>query len=392
MPPIRQDELLFRLLKDINDIRSALRRVTANLPLFDIANENTPAVLAANQDDYVPGNYDILRLSSSLNVSITGIANGKKGRRLQIFNVGSYSITLSHQSASSTASNRFKFVNNSDFIIPPDGNALIYYDNTSARWVGGDMASIYDVSNESTPAQITADQNNYDIGLSEVLRLSTNAAHSITGISGGVKGRSLRIFNVGSFNITLPYESTSSSAVNRFYTPSGENTVLYPKSGVWLYYDSTTQRWRIPDAPTWMGTYGKTVIIGSSGAQSIPDDTDTKLTNLDTVVSDYWGMWNNTTHTLTIPETGVYLGAIGVQFDEITGGGNYRAVKWVRNGWPNFICPMQLPPCGTPVATDISAPLFYKFTTGDTLEVYVAQDCGVNKDVSVWQMALTRIT
>lgn len=392
MPLPRQDDIVLRLIKDVNDIRSALRRVTANLPLFDIANENTPDSIASDQNNYTPGNYDILRLVSLSNISITGISNGKKGRRLQIFNVGSYSISLSHQSSGSLAANRFKFVNDSDFIIPPNGNALIYYDETASRWVGGDMASVYDVSNESTPAQITSNQNNYDIGLTEVLRLSTDAARSITGISGGVKGRSLRIFNVGSFSITLPYESTSSAAANRFYTPSGENTVLYPKSGVWLYYDSVTQRWRIPDAPTWMGTYGKTVIIGSSGVQSIPNDTDTKLTNLDTVISDEWGMWNNTTHTLTIPETGVYLGAIGCQFDETVSGGSYRAVKWVKNGWPSFICPMQLPPCGTPVATDISAPLFYKFTAGDTLEVYVGQDCGVNKDVFVWQMALTRIT
>jgi len=73
MPAIRSDDTLLRLIRDLNEVRSILRQVVATLPLFDIDNENTPDQLTAAQyDDYVPGNYDVLRLSSSQNVRITG--------------------------------------------------------------------------------------------------------------------------------------------------------------------------------------------------------------------------------------------------------------------------------------------------------------------------------
>lgn len=243
MPSIRHDDVLLRLIKDMNDIRSALRRVVATLPLYDIDNENSPAQITANQNNYIPGNYDVLRLTSSAAYNITGIANGVKGRKLRIFNVGAYPITLVHASASSLAVNRFNFVNASDFIIPPYGNVLLYYDATQQRWVGGDQSSVYDVVNETTPAQITANQNNYDPGVAEVLRLSTDADRTITGISGGVKGRSLRIINVGNFIISLAHESGSSIAANRITSPTARDVVIYPSSSKYFYYDSTNQRW-----------------------------------------------------------------------------------------------------------------------------------------------------
>ena len=111
MPAIRHDDLLLRLVKDVTDIKSALRRTVANLPLYDIANENTPAQLTASQNDYAPGNYDNLRLSSNKTISITGIRGGVKGRSIRIFNVGSHAILLTHEDSNSIAANRFKFNN-----------------------------------------------------------------------------------------------------------------------------------------------------------------------------------------------------------------------------------------------------------------------------------------
>ncbi len=141
MPAIKHDDMLLRLVKDVNEVRSVLRRVVANLPLFDIDNENTPTQLTADQNNYVPGNYDVLRLSGDAARNITGIRNGTKGRRLRIFNVGNYPITLVHASSSSLAANRFKFSNAKDAVIPPASTTLIYYDSTQARWIGGDTQS-----------------------------------------------------------------------------------------------------------------------------------------------------------------------------------------------------------------------------------------------------------
>lgn len=166
---IRHDDLLLRLLKDLNDVRAALKQVVATLPLFDIDNENTPAQLTTNQNNYNPGNYDVLRLSSNALVTITGIRRGIKGRRLRLFNVGSFPIVLAHQSVSSDAENRFKFSSAIDATIPPSSTILLYYDATQARWIGGDTYSsgaIYaeTINTNQQSISIGVGPNNVDLG------------------------------------------------------------------------------------------------------------------------------------------------------------------------------------------------------------------------------------
>lgn len=133
MPVVRHDDVLLRVLRDVNDIRANLRRIVANLPLYDIANENTPAQITSNQNNYVPGNYDVLRLSSSKVVQITGIANGVKGRSLRIINSGNYVITFKDESASSLAKNRFSIPRYTVQLQPLD-SVTFYYDSTAQRW------------------------------------------------------------------------------------------------------------------------------------------------------------------------------------------------------------------------------------------------------------------
>ena len=146
MPAIRHDDILLRILKDLNDVRSVLKRVVATLPLFDIANENTPAQLTGNQNNYVPGNYDILRLSSTGPYIITGIRGGMKGRRLQIFNVGNYTLAFSHQNTLSDPENRFKFNTGLSAFVEAGQNITIYYDSTQQRWIEATNVFDYDIA------------------------------------------------------------------------------------------------------------------------------------------------------------------------------------------------------------------------------------------------------
>lgn len=105
--------------------------------------------------------------------------------------------------------------------------------------------ALYDVLNEDTPAQITSDQNNYSIGEYEVLRLSSDTSRNITGFSGGVKGRSLTIINVGTSEINLVQQSVLSSAANRIVSSLVGDILVRQNQVLRLYYDSTTQRWRV---------------------------------------------------------------------------------------------------------------------------------------------------
>lgn len=97
----------------------------------------------------------------------------------------------------------------------------------------------------ATAAQISADQNNYaPAGYDKhcgLLEISSDAARTITGLTGGTTDRKLFIANKGSFNITLKDASGSSTAANRFLF--GEDVVIRAGGAIELYYSGTDSRW-----------------------------------------------------------------------------------------------------------------------------------------------------
>lgn len=97
-----------------------------------------------------------------------------------------------------------------------------------------------------TPAQITADQNNYSpTGLSAANRLllSSDASRNITGLDSLEDGTTLFITNVGAFDIILKDESSSSLAKNRF-SFGADITLSAGGLGVLIQYDTAAKRWR----------------------------------------------------------------------------------------------------------------------------------------------------
>jgi hypothetical protein len=99
----------------------------------------TPSSLSASQDNYAPGVCDILRLSSSTAIDITGLAAATAdGAILLIINTnssGGSAITLKHESASSDAANRFRSVTTADVVLLADGGSLtLAYSNAISRW------------------------------------------------------------------------------------------------------------------------------------------------------------------------------------------------------------------------------------------------------------------
>jgi len=149
MPAIKFDTTLQRLIKDMHEVRSALRHLNTNLPLYDVSNENTPDPISTDQDDYVPGNYDILRVNATADFTFTGFRNGKKGRFLEILNVGTGTIRYTDEDANSSAENRIATPYNEPIDQLPNARVRFYYDSTQERWTLSDAPNIQGIFGKS---------------------------------------------------------------------------------------------------------------------------------------------------------------------------------------------------------------------------------------------------
>src|SRR5687768_18514198 len=90
----RYKSIIHQLVWRRTNLATWRRNVTGDRPLFDIANEHTPASLSTRQNNYDTGWYDVLRINATANINITGITKGKKGRFLEFINVGTGRITF----------------------------------------------------------------------------------------------------------------------------------------------------------------------------------------------------------------------------------------------------------------------------------------------------------
>jgi hypothetical protein len=109
-------------------------------------------------------------------------------------------------------------------------------------------------SGSNVQAQITANQNDYQLGQNNNQRtmnlLDSDAAYNITGIDSADSfaqiGDRICLYNEGAFALTLTHQDAASAAANRIITPTGVGYVIGPDECVWLWYDDTgTARWRM---------------------------------------------------------------------------------------------------------------------------------------------------
>lgn len=157
-----------------------------------------------------------------------------------------------------------------------DGNGVIQsYPIADA---GGGGSSAYIIS----PAQITADQDNYApaaIGIASVIRLSgDNGIRAITGIADSTAGTlTKQIFNIGSYAIYFPMDHPDSDAAHRF-TGLGRDFILYPGESCTIWYDDTSDKWRIQG----MQGYAQPTVYysKSAGSATAGDHGDVAFTTI----------------------------------------------------------------------------------------------------------------
>lgn len=91
---------------------------------------------------------------------------------------------------------------------------------------------------------LSSDQNNYDAGTADIVRLSPAANVTLTGLAGGSDGIVRVLYNVGTHVVTLSSGNTNSVSTNRFSIVSG-NAVLGEGDSSTVWYDGTSGRWRV---------------------------------------------------------------------------------------------------------------------------------------------------
>jgi hypothetical protein len=207
---------------------------------------------SASYIDYDTNNNGLLRFTTSLsNVDIHGfISDSIVGRTLTVANVnssGQNTITLINQSSSNSVSANAITNNGQNIILfPSDSVTLQWRTAVIARWgvIAGSRTLKQNVI--LTPAQITANENNYNTSGVNQLRLDTDASRDITGFANGTNGKTLTIHNIGSNNIVLKHESSSSNANSRMILGNaGADVTILPNDSVMLAYDVTSSRWRL---------------------------------------------------------------------------------------------------------------------------------------------------
>lgn len=224
----------------------------------------SPTQITSNQNDYTPTGAQTAaswRINSDAARTVTGMVAPTSGRAEKriIRNVGSFPITLSNESASSSAANRFTL--GADVVLAAGKGIILLYDVTTTRWgvvslvlpfgalAIADRVTLVDqnfaMSGIISPAQITSNQNDYspaNLAVSTIARLSTDASRNITGLLAPTVNNTLYILNIGSNNIVLTNANASSTAANRF--DFGGDRTLAAGDGLMLWYDLTAARWK----------------------------------------------------------------------------------------------------------------------------------------------------
>ena len=96
-----------------------------------------------------------------------------------------------------------------------------------------------------SPDQITADQNNYRIPSSNLIRFDTDAARTITGFAGARPGIFM-IAYTGANSLVLPNENAGSDPENQMLTHTGLTITLTASNRfAMMQYDFESARWLI---------------------------------------------------------------------------------------------------------------------------------------------------
>lgn len=140
------------------------------------------------------------------------------------------------------------------FFVATGGGTYSFTDGSGVQIAGIilDSAAIFNFGTAypaTSPAQITANQNNYaGAGEAAWARINSDAARDITGwvaAADGQSGKRVYVTNTGSFTITFKHLNASSTIIHRFIGIAAADVALAAGENLLMMYDGTSNRWRI---------------------------------------------------------------------------------------------------------------------------------------------------
>jgi hypothetical protein len=131
--PQKPDQLPEYLSRELRRLAGTIRDDTAVVQ-YRTAPVNQGSLTAAVSANYKISAGNVIRISASATVTLTGIAMKVPNRELALINVGTASVVLKSEASESSASYRFAL--SSDYNLSRNASALIWYDPYSFRWRG----------------------------------------------------------------------------------------------------------------------------------------------------------------------------------------------------------------------------------------------------------------
>ena len=137
---------------------------------------------------------------------------------------------------------------------PTGQNVFLRINNTNVEGISQGRRTLFGTDNlpPITPAALAADANDYQgqgtgDNIRQVVRVeATGANRTITGFDVQAEHDSMWVTNVGASNdVILAHQNAGSVAENRIISPTGADVNLSQNESAFLWYDGTTDRWRI---------------------------------------------------------------------------------------------------------------------------------------------------
>ena len=201
----------------------------------------TSVTLGTSQNNYAAPTRNILYVTATANISITGFSGGAAGRCFEMVNAGASTgtITIPHESGSSSAANQVSTPTAGDWQIPPRSSARFKYLGT--KWLIADIPII--------PGQHVSWGVRKITGNDTLLR--SDARKMIEYEGGVVAGHTLTLFDIDS--TTFPADSYFAFYVRNlgtgtlFIAPAGAELInnsntaisIHPCQGEWIFCDGT---------------------------------------------------------------------------------------------------------------------------------------------------------